>query len=30
MKNFLDKNNDGNYDMQSLMNIVGQSATTTN
>lgn len=30
MKNFLDKKNDGNYDMQSLMNIVGQSATTTN
>lgn len=30
MKNFLDKKNDGNYDMQSLMNVVGQSATTTN
>ena len=31
MKNFLSKNNDdGNYDMQALMNIVGQSATTTN
>lgn len=33
MKNLLDKNtknNNGNYDMQTLMNIVGQSATSTN